>query len=304
MKNNLLIIPFILLVNWIEGQEAYEKIADNCCSDVLQCLLNLEKNITEDQLSMCVGIAHEGVSSVIRNDTNYQQVFLKVCQEPIRLVIGSKKKDTTGLENQINHRCTPVVRWWPAVMNVLYEEIENPLTVLVAHADRDTIQIEVSQGTIIHSGGESYRIKDLKKGDIELCFKDLKGKRLLCSNGRVKSLPEPNWYLTNLHNKSLTKKEMVAVHELKGHLVGLDFYVVPTVSELTLQVMRCGTIVYSETNKSSSFSEKFELWKGQLQIGDIVFFLDIKYDYIWQPNTTRERYIKSGIEKEVVYVIR
>jgi len=184
-------------------------------------------------------------------------------------------------------------------MQVLYVGLDNPLTVSVDGVSIDKIKIEVptTHATVIYKEGKGFVVKPFKVGNCEV-------KISVVENGietflgsqmfRIKQLPDPTPVLLRMTGGEINKPLLLKVKNIEALSINFDFETHFNVVQYTVSACIGGKIV-EITEKSSNITDEVRTKiLSKLEVGDKVYFEDIKVQQFNDPIR------KIGVMKFVV----
>lgn len=167
----------------------------------------------------------------------------------------------------------------PARMNILYEEVDNPVEVAVPGMKCEDLEVVVSQGTI-QGEGCSYMIRpdrNSKTLTLEARWSEHGERRKATRLFRVKEVPLPEPYVAgrSVLDDTLRLKEATATQGVILRLTDFPFDVKIMVVGFRLQVLRECDPVFDGVSDAAPFTDPMKNALAGVQQGDVVRITEI-----------------------------
>lgn len=163
-------------------------------------------------------------------------------------------------------------------MNVLYADIDNPLTIAVENIPSNSIIVRTDNGTISGSQGSYvFRSSQIGKADITL-YKKVNGKlkQIGKSSFRVKLLPDPIAKVGPSSGGKIQKIILKSQQYIRADYAGIDIDINIPIDSFTVTIIRGDTCTSKELkNYTNKFSQELIDALAEIKQSDIVIFKDI-----------------------------
>ena len=163
----------------------------------------------------------------------------------------------------------------PTKMNVLYLEIENPVSIAVSGYESSEIIVEIKDnaGEITGTNG-SYNIIPKEAGLLTVVVK-AKDKIVNETIFRVKYIPEPILIVAGKSGGEITMEDLEKEEEVRAYLLNFDFDVNYEVIEFTLSTTDEGGYFKQAISESNKISEAQKELIKNATVGKRINFEDI-----------------------------
>jgi hypothetical protein len=165
-------------------------------------------------------------------------------------------------------------------MNVVYEVIDNPLTIVVEKCSCDKMIVVTDNGEI-EKGSDpcAYVLSRAKPGVAKIIVRRKQGKKIDTAGivtYRVKEITLSSPTVGRKHNAEMS----IGFFKVQLGLIGGYFecseFLSSRVQHFKIELHRAGQIIFSEYNDGNAFTTKVrDLIKEQVQIGDRIIFRDV-----------------------------
>lgn len=165
-------------------------------------------------------------------------------------------------------------------MNVMYEGVENPVSVSVPGVPNERLSVSIDNGTMRATGNGKFTVTNVRAGtatvSVMATMENGEKKNMGTIAFRVKNLPKPVARIGELtEDGKMAKNLLIAQQGIRAFYEGFDFPAIPNVDEFTVTAYVRGVPV-SKTIRGYLFPEDLKtMWAG-LRRGDKVFFEEIK----------------------------
>ncbi len=198
--------------------------------------------------------------------------------------------------------CPISVNLIPDKMNIMYEGLDNNFSYTLLNLNRDSFTLTSTQGEITTRRRFNI-LSNLEVGTVEI--KLIKNNKTFTSFFfRVKEIPEPDFYISNTNSFALTKDALLSQEGLQGAIHDFDWNVVPYIIGYKVNIFRNGKEIHSFENVGANFTEGVRTNLNLLELGDVLQFKSISYNLIQNPNPDKLDIVKSGVGKEIIYMIQ
>jgi hypothetical protein len=163
-------------------------------------------------------------------------------------------------------------------MNVLYADVDNPLTIAVENYPSNSIIVKTDNGII--SGGQGsyvFRSNQIGKADITL-YKKVNGKlkQIGKSSFRVKLIPDPTPKVGPSAGGKIQKIILKSQQYIRADYAGIDIDINIPIDSFTVTIIRGDTCISKELkNYTNKFSKELTDALAEIKQSDIVIFKDI-----------------------------
>ena len=163
-------------------------------------------------------------------------------------------------------------------MNVLYADVDNPLTIAVENCPSNSIIVKTDNGTISGSRGSYvFRSNQFGKADIIL-YKKVNGKlkQIGKSSFRVKLIPDPIAKVGPSAGGKIQRIILKSQQYIRADYAGVDIDINIPIDSFTVIIIRGDTCISKELkNYTSKFSKELTDALAEIKQSDIVIFKDI-----------------------------
>ena len=158
--------------------------------------------------------------------------------------------------------------------NVLYESIDNPISVAIENGSSNII-VETNNGILIKAAAGKYIVQHAKPGMAILTIKRKMGSRMLVVGERkfrVKDLPLPVACIGNKVGGGINKSILIMQQGIVARMTGFDFETNFKVTRFNIMIIRNGATLFNHDNIGNRFDDAVKTSFQLLAIGDQVFF--------------------------------
>ena len=163
-------------------------------------------------------------------------------------------------------------------MNVLYADVDNPLTIAVENCPSNSIIVKTDNGTISGSKGSYvFRSNQFGKADIIL-YKKVNGKlkQIGKNSFRVKLIPDPIAKVGPSAGGKIQRIILKSQQYIRADYAGVDIDINIPIDSFTVIIIRGDTCISKELkNYTSKFSKELTDALAEIKQSDIVIFKDI-----------------------------
>ena len=163
-------------------------------------------------------------------------------------------------------------------MNVLYADVDNPLTIAVENFPSNSIIVKTDNGTISGSQGSYvFRSNQIGKADITL-YKKVNGKlkQIGKSSFRVKLIPDPIAKVGPSAGGKIQKIILKSQQYIRADYAGIDIDINIPIDSFTVTIIRGDSCISKELkNYTNKFSKELTDALAEIKQSDIVIFKDI-----------------------------
>ncbi len=181
-------------------------------------------------------------------------------------------------------------------MNVLYQGIENPVSVAVENHRCSEILVKAEHGKIEKSEEDcsyKYKIEDCSINSTKIFVGVKNGNSINWIDTlehRIKHLPTPGPYIAGVFDQdSIEKNRILAAYKVSTMWINCGPNVQFDVRSFHVEIRRNKKVTYERNVEGARIDDELKTEFKKLQKDDIVYFTEIKTkkdeEFCWQPNS-------------------